>query len=277
MNHPGLMNVCFHDPAVKEAALRQIKKLLELGYDGVFVDLCFSTPECYGNTFAGHKHVSGKTNTDMYFECLEGIYKTVKDFDKDRLVVMNGALDSNFKRADAVMWESAIYAPDKATRLQSRAELVVRGRKYARAVKCGKILFQLSYCGGKTGDSWKRLLFTYTYGRIFGFTWSDYTEYFDINREKALRLYTLDLGKPLADGVELANGVWRRDFEKGTVLWNADKMELPAVLEIEAEGAVTNFADGKLLEVKNRRLTIAMPEESGSILLYTRSSTQRPH
>jgi hypothetical protein len=276
MNHPGLMNVCFHDPAVQEAALRQIKKLLELGYDGVFVDLCFSTPECYGDTFAGHKHVSGKTNTDRYFECLEAIYKTVKDFDKDRLVVMNGALDSNFQRADAVMWESAIYAPDKATRLQRRAELVLRGRKYAGAVKCGKILFQLSYCGGKAGDSWKRLLFTYTYGRIFGFTWSDYTEYFDIDREKALTLYTLDLGKPLADGVELTNGVWRRDFEKGTVLWNADSLETSTVLEIEAEGAVTNFADGKLLEVQDRRLTIAMPEEGGSILLDTRPSTQRP-
>jgi hypothetical protein len=92
-----------------------------------------------------------------------------------------------------------------------------------------------------------------------------------------MTLYTLDLGKPLADGVELTNGVWRRDFEKGTVLWNADTSELPTVLEIEAEGAVTNFADGKLFEVKDRRLTIAMPEESGSILLYTRPSTQSPH
>lgn len=61
------------------------------------------------------------------------------------------------------------------------------------------------------------------------------------------------------------------------MLWNADTVELPTVLEIEAEGAVTNYADGKLLEVQDRRLTLAMPEESGAILLYTRPPTQTPH
>jgi hypothetical protein len=82
---------------------------------------------------------------------------------------------------------------------------------------------------------------------------------------------------PLLDELQLALVKRPHFVREGSVLWNADTVELPTVLEIEAEGAVTNDADGKLLEVQDRRLTPAMPEESGAILLYTRPPTQTPH
>ena len=266
-NHPGLLNTCFHQKGLMQAIEKQVRTLMERGYNGVFVDLAFSTPECYGPKFGIHEHAEpNKTNTDKYMEALDMIYRVVKEYGQDRIVVLNGALDSNWKRADAVMWESAIYEPGKAQQVQTKAELIARGKKYAKAVAAGKVLVQLSFCGPKDKEAWHRSLYTYCYARLFGFTWSDYNEMYEVDPEKALRLYSLRLGEPLAEAVEIEGGVWRRDFPHAVVLWNGD--DKPANVNLAAPGKteLRNFADAAIFIGKDGVFNLTVPAHSGMIL-----------
>jgi hypothetical protein len=266
-NHPGLLNTCFHQKGLMQAIEKQVRTLMEHGYNGVFVDLAFSTPECYGPKFGIHEHAEpNKTNTDKYMEALDMIYRVVKEYGQDRIVVLNGALDSNWKRADAVMWEAAIYEPGKAQQAQSKAELIARGKKYAKAVAAGKVLFQLSYVGPKDKEAWHRSIYTYCYARLFGFTWSDYNEMYEVDPEKALRLYSLRLGEPVAEAVEMDGGVWRRDFPHAVVLWNGD--DKPASVNLEAPGKteLRNFADAAILTGKDGVFSLTVPAHGGMIL-----------
>jgi hypothetical protein len=71
-NHPGLLNTCFHQEGLHRAIEEQVRELMKRGYSGVFVDLAFSTPECYGPRFGIHRHAEPeKSNTDKYMEALD--------------------------------------------------------------------------------------------------------------------------------------------------------------------------------------------------------------
>jgi hypothetical protein len=266
-NRPGLFNTCFHQKGLMEAIEKQIRALMELGYNGVFVDVAEIPPECHGPQFGIHEHAeTNKTNFDKYMEALDLIYRVVKEYGPDRIVVLNESrLDSHWRRADSLMWENCIYDhTDQEQQLQSKAELIAKGKEYAKAVSAGKVLFQLSYAGKK--NPWQRSIYTYCYARLFGFTWSDWNETYQSEPEKAVRLYSLRLGEPLAEATEMEGGVWRRDFPHAIVLWNGD--ETPASVNLAAQGKteLRNFSDASILTCKEGIFHLTMPAHSGMIL-----------
>lgn len=262
---PGLFNTCFHQKGLMQAIEKQIRALMELGYNGVFVDVAGIPPECHGPKFGIHEHAEpDKTNMDKYMEALDLIYRVVKEYGPDRIVVLNDHLLQNWRRADALMWENCIYDHLDKEQLQSKAELIARGKKYAKAVAAGKVVFQLSYAGKK--NPWQRCIYTYCYARLFGFTWSDWNEMYQADPEKAVLLYSLRLGEPLAEAVEMEEGVWRRDFPRAIVLWNGD--DTPASVNLAAQGKteLRNLADAEVLTSKDGVFNLTMPAHSGMIL-----------
>jgi hypothetical protein len=265
-NRPGLFNTCFHQKGLMQAIEKQIRALMELGYKGIFVDVAGIPPECHGPKFGIHKHAEkDKTNFDKYMEALDLIYRVVKEYGPDRIVVLNeNHLDSHWQRADALMWENCIYDHTDQGQLQSKAELIARGKEYAKAVAAGKVLFQLSYAGKK--NPWQRSIYTYCYARLFGFTWSDWSETYISDPKNAVRLYSLRLGKPLAEATEMEGGVWRRDFPRAIVLWNGDETPTSVSLAAPGKTELRNFADAAVLTGKDGVFNLTLPAHSGMIL-----------
>jgi hypothetical protein len=265
-NRPGLFNTCFHQKGLMESIEKQIRALMELGYKGIFVDVAEIPPECHGPKFGIHKHAeTDKTNFDKYMEALDLIYRVVKEYGPDRIVVLNEPrLDSHWQRADSLMWENCIYDHTDQGQLQSKAELIAYGKKYAKAVEAGKVLFTLSYAGKK--NPWQRSIYTYCYSQLFGFTWSDWNEMYQADPEKAVRLYSLRLGKPLAEATEMEGGVWRRDFPRAIVLWNGDETPTSVSLAAPGKTELRNFADASVLTGKDGVFNLTLPAHSGMIL-----------
>ena len=223
--HMGLFYNCLHQDGVQEAALRQVAGLMELGYDGIFVDLAGPTVECYGDKFGIHSHAEPeKSNTDKYFELLDKMYALVKSYGDDRAVILNGPIASHWPRADALMWESAVWVGGTSRELnQTPAELVLLGKRYAEARKHGKLLLPLVYLPENDPDVFNKAMFSYAYAMIFDLCWTDYTALWDRDAAKAAGLYGLRLGEPENDGAEAQPGVWRRDFSRGTIFWNVSR------------------------------------------------------
>lgn len=177
--HKGLLNTCLHQPGLREAAVRQVRMLMEAGYDGVFIDLAGPTVECYGPKFGQHTHPHADwSNTQAYEALLRDIYRTVKQFGNDRVVMQNtctGILQSHWATTDGQMLEAYPYGVGSTELRVPSAELRWRIFRHAEAVKRGKVIVALPYFGGVSDlEAVKQAAETsYAWTRIGGFLWAD--------------------------------------------------------------------------------------------------------
>ena len=115
-HHPGLLNTCLHQKGLRDAAVRHVRLLMEMGFDGVFIDLAGPTVDCYGPRFGKHKHDSpNKSNTEAWEDVMRAVYDTVKQYGDDRIVMQNtctGIMPSH--------WAYLRRAIDRGVSLQRR-------------------------------------------------------------------------------------------------------------------------------------------------------------
>lgn len=202
--HKGLLNTCLHQRGLREAAVRQVRILMERGYDGVFIDLAGTTVECYGNKLGKHHHEHLEwTNTQAYEELLKAIYTEAKRFGNDRIVMQNtctGIIQSHWASCDSQMLEAVPYAAGSTTLRMTRPELLWTTLRLADAVKAGKVPVILPYFGGVTDlEAVKSAALTsHAWARLSGFLWADG---FTLQDCKGLEDFSRDLylrrtGKP---------------------------------------------------------------------------------
>lgn len=275
-NHPGLLNTCLHQKGLQEAALRQVRMLMEMGYDGVFVDLAGPTVECCGPRFGKHTHPDpGKSNSQAYEDLLRGIYETVKGYGRDRIVAQNtcvSVMPSHWSHTDAQMLEAFPYGTESTQRLPKWQELQWVAATHGAAVRNGKALILLSYFSKFTAENVREpALFSLAYARLIGFLWADGLTLSEIagNQAFADALYRVRLGKPVGE-VKTADRVLYRRFENGFAVLNPTKATVEFSLPVPHKGPVVDVGDDQRLTPMGGRLVLKMLPESGRLLLRTK-------
>lgn len=270
--HPGLLNTCLHQPGLQEAALRQVRLLMEMGFDGVFVDLAGPTVECYGPKFGKHTHPDPtKTNTEAYAELLARIYQTVKRYGRDRVVMQNtctGVLPGQWRWCDMQMLEAFPFGSESGEMTATWPELQWAGLRHAEAVKHGKLPVLLPYLS-KVPEARVReaSLFSFAYAHLYGFLWADAFTLHDRPEARAfaMELYRVRLGKP--KGAPRTSGTTLyRAFENGLALLNPSKQ--PVTVQVPAGRApLADVGYGRALTPSGGTLTLELAPESGRVLL----------
>ncbi|MBM3477542.1 MAG: hypothetical protein FJX75_30090, partial [Armatimonadetes bacterium] len=224
-HHPWLLNTCLHQPGLHEAAIRQVRMLMETGFDGVFVDLAGPTVECYGPKFGKHTHPDDRTNTQAWEDLLRGIYAEVKSHGEDRIVIQNtcvSIMPSHWPSCDAQMLESFPFGQDSTELRATWPELRWTLERNAEAVRQGKVAVLLPYFGQGELEAIRRAAtFSYAYAQLAGFLWADALSLRDIAANEAFAegLYETRLGRPTS-GVRESGGTLCRSFDKGVVALN---------------------------------------------------------
>ena len=115
---PNLHYTCLNSQAIHQWALEQVKAIMDMGYDGVFVDNYCPLLECHGHRLGKHKHDwPGKSNTEVYYELLGKIYQLVKSYGSDKAIQINSTInDDLWKYCDSQMDENIVYGGDSAER-----------------------------------------------------------------------------------------------------------------------------------------------------------------
>lgn len=273
--HPGLYYTCFHQKSMQDVALGQVRKLMEMGADGVFIDNAGPVQDCAGDKSGKHEHPDpSKTNTQMYEVLQQRIYDLVKSFGPDKIVMHNsGVIASHWPYCDTQMWESCTYGAGAKDRIDEWEELRYRGEELAEAVGHGKIPVILSYFDAQPAD--KRFdcaLYTYAYARLYGILWADWFTLagYGQSRDAALSLYSLRLGKPTG-GVTRQGQVFCRVFERGVVLLNPSKTAQAATVSAP-DGVVVNSIGYDAIERSaNGRVLVRVRPESGALLYWDRA------
>ena len=270
--HPGLFYTCFHQQGLRDAALKQVRKLMEMGADGVFIDNAGPVTECFGDRFGKHKHVEGASNTRMYQRLQQDIYALVKSYGEDRIVMINsGIIPEYWAWCDAQMWESCYSGAGTPERMHEWAELQYAGELHAEAVRQGKVPVILSYLGDQPEDRRSRVaLLTYAYARLYGFLWADWftLDKTESDRRLAKALYQTRLGKPV--GVLKQDGrVFYREFEKGIVIVNPTTQRISLSIPTRLASPLADVGYGGKITPSNGWLKIEVAAESGRVLIQT--------
>lgn len=271
--HPGLLNTCLHQPGLKEAAVRQVRMLMELGYDGVFIDLSGPTVECYGPQFGKHSHPHPEwTNTEAYEDVLRAIYAEVKRHGADRIVMQNtctGILPTHWAYCDSQMLEAFPYEAESATLRSPWPELQWHRQRWAEAVAHGKVPVILSYLGAGGPEQLRdAALLSRAYTAMAGFLWADGLGLRDLPNAAGFvqDLYQARLGPPRGECRE-SGGATYRLFQRGVALINPNPWPVTAAVPWPGTTPLRDVGHASTVNPRYGLVRIELGPESGRILM----------
>jgi hypothetical protein len=219
----NMYTTCPNEPAYQDAMVAWVRRIMELGADGVFVDNLSSRSACYGPKFGKHQHVCDDQN-QAFAMLLKRVRAVIKEYKPDGAVLGNSANPPTLPKEfwpylDAEMLESYICTWVSTDRwFDWDAHWHKAGTDLQGVVKAGKQIQALSYLGHTPYGVREDAFFCYASARLAGFVWSGGSP----SDPNVADLYRLRLGKALGDEVQ-QNGVWYRVFERGMVALNPSK------------------------------------------------------
>ena len=271
----GLFATCFHQADLRQNALTHVCNIMNLGADGVFIDNAVPVRECYGPKFGKHVHPdAAETNTDAYELLQREIYKLVKTFGSDKIVMQNsGIAPSHWAYCDAQMWEGFAFDSKHGEPVNDWPELDYAAQEHAEAVRRGKVPVILSCFSAVPADRRREaVLYTYAYTRLHGWLLADW---FDLikspeSHQLARAIYSVRLGRPLSDAKRVGDLLYRA-FEKGIVILNPTKSKLTTTIPTAHDGTLTDVAYDRDLTASGGSVRVEMAPESGRVLVWRES------
>ncbi len=231
--------VCPNSAGYQDAMVAHVRELMEMGADGVFVDVVIARESCFGPKFGAHQHLYDDQN-HAYAMLLKRVREEIKKIRPDGALIGNSGniagLPPEFIRyMDADMLESYVLSWASKGRNEHWLEKNKSVQPYLRA---GKAIQALDTLGSTPYGLREDGFFAYACARLGGLVWN---EGLSIGIPEISDLHRIRLGKPLIEDRE-ENGVHYRAFENGLVAVNPDK-EKPRSITITAPIPTTRFED----------------------------------
>jgi hypothetical protein len=272
----NMYTTCPAVPEYQDAMVAWVRRIMELGADGVFVDNLSSRVRCFGTQFGKHKHVTEDPN-HAFAILLKRIREVVKQYKPDGAVLGNSSdptrLPHEFwKHLDAEMLESYICTwVSKDRWFDWNQHWHQRGIQLEPFVKAGKQIQALSYLGHTTNGVREDAFFCYATARLAGFVWNGGS----LAKPDTAVLYQIRLGPPLGPERQEA-GVHYRLFERGLVAVNPDKQH-PGTFTVPAPAPLILYdlfpsqpgksTKGCQVDLGTAR-QLSIPAYSGRVYLY---------
>ena len=276
----NMYTTCPAVPEYQEAMVAWVRKIMELGADGVFVDNLGSRVPCFGPKFGKHKHLCDDAN-HAFTMLLKRVREVVKQYQPEGAVLGNSASplslpNEYWKYLDAEMLESYICTwVSKERWLDWPKHWHDQGVKLQPFIKAGKQVQALSYLGYTPYGVREDAFFCYVSARLAGFVWNGGRPLSDPD---TTILYQIRLGPPLGPEQE-ENGLYYRVFERGLVALNPDKAK-PGTLTVPTSVPSNRLYDlfdnrpknmgqgGPVIDISASGRQLKMPAYCGRVYLY---------
>jgi len=275
---PDQHHTCLNSQGIHEWALAEVRRIMDLGYDGVFVDNVAYVSECHGERLGKHTHAwKARTNTECYYDLVGRIYQLVKSYGPDKAVMINSVInDDLWSVCDSQMDENIVFSGDRPERSCQWNRVLVRYAKaHYEAARHGKVPVWLSYFDlpRRSTEMLEGAFFSYVLARLFDLLWADWFTLVENGylHDAARTLYQLRLGPAREEYVE-RNFVLYRRFQDGAVALNADEWNTrEIVIPVEQDGVWVNLAARAAhhpqpeLTARGGRLVVHLAHGAGSI------------
>ncbi len=265
---PWSWTMCSSVEGYLDAVERGVKAVMDMGFDGVFVDNTYlgRLPKCQGPEFAKHEHKPDGQNTDRtYLELARRVYHTVKSYGSDKIVLLNdGTEDEYTSIRDGAMIESYINAFARRDDPKHWKKILEWAHQFDNEAEQGRFVTSLSYLSKIDQPAKEACFYTYACAGLSGFKWTATTSRPDVAR----LLYRARLIHPRG-ALQEQGGLWHRAFDRGLVVVNPDREQARAAWLSwpSSAGPPVDLYSGRRLRVEADRLHIEVERQCGRVVV----------
>jgi hypothetical protein len=252
---------CANSPSYWKLSLAYVKKMMDWGADGVFVDNVGRRPPCFAPRFNKvrnpefdpyvHEHLFPSASHDYAWgRFLEAVRTLVKSYGEDKIVVLNSGIGDPWQSVgDCSMWESFIFSWAWEGRRHTWSDVKAKAKANQWYLDAGRRIVALAFLDPKRHDLKNDSFWAFACARLVGFVlWAnlDHTEVEFLNRVR--------LGSGLGPYQE-ADEIAHRFFENGVIVLNDSPEDREITLRV-----ADAFAHAQLVDLYDGKKTVLIDE-----------------
>ncbi len=271
---------CANSPSYWKLSLAYVKKMMDWGADGIFIDnvgkraSCFATklPPVRNPEFPPyvHEHLFPDTTENYAWDrMLQTIRTLVKSYGEEKIVVLNSGIGTPLqKNGDCCMWESFIYSWAWEGRRHTWEDVKKRARDNDWFLNAGRRITALSFLNSSRKEVKEDAFWAFSAARLVDFVW-----WATLNGTDAEILYRAHMGKGM-EPLKENQGIAYRIFENGIIVLN-DSLEdrnveliLPAGFRAKH---LVNLFNNQVVQVNNRTVKVAVAGKTARVYLMLKN------
>lgn len=274
--------VCANNPSYWKLSLAYIKKLMDWGADGVFIDNVGNRKECFAPKFTTtnpefgpyiHEHIFPDASQNYAFDrFLLTVRSLVKSYGNDKVVVLNSGIDSEFqKNGDCCTWESFIYSWSWEGRHPNHnwTNIKKRADNFEWYRKIGRRITALSYLDPSRKEAKEDAFWAFSAARLVEMIW-----WSTLKNTGAEQLYRVHMGKSLQPLQEV-DQIAYRTFENGIIVLNDGTENRTTAINLPSgfyHEQLLDLYDGeKNVKITDGHVDITVPMKAARIYLMLNS------
>lgn len=266
---------CANSPSYWKLSLAYVKKMMDWGADGVFIDNAGRRPPCFAPQFDKvrnpefdpyvHEHLFPNASHDYAWgRFLAAVRALVKSYGDDKIVVLNSGIGDPWQTAgDCCMWESFIFSWAWEGRRHTWNDVKAKAKANEWYLNAGRRIVALSFLDPKRHDMKNDSFWAFACARLVDFTlWANFgrTEVEFLNRVR--------LGRGLGPYQETGQ-IAHRFFENGLIVLNdgpEDREVALAVPDKLAGARLLDLYDGqKTVKIDQGTVKVRVPSKMARI------------
>jgi gliding motility-associated-like protein len=267
---------CANSPRYWNLALIYVKKIMDWGADGIFIDNVGNRQTCFAQNFIKtspefppyvHEHLFPSATQDEAWDLLlQSIRSLVKGYGEDKIVLLNSGIGTQFEKdGDCCMWESFIYSWAWEGRLHTWQDVKKKAQDNAWYLDAGRRITALSYLNTSRTEVKDDAFWAFSAARLVDFIW-----WSSLKGTDAEVLYQAHMGSGLESFKE-TNGLAYRAFENGLIVLNDNtedqNVELTLPDGFQPDRLLDLFNDSQIIQVINKKVTVAVPKKTARVYL----------
>jgi hypothetical protein len=265
---------CANSPSYWKLSLAYVKKMMDWGADGVFIDNAGRRPPCFAPNFDKvrnpefepyvHEHLFPNASHDYAWgRFLEAVRALVRSYGEDKIVVLNSGIGDPWQSVgDCCMWESFIFSWAWEGRRHTWNDVKAKAKANQWYLDAGRRIVALAFLDPQRHDMKNDSSWAFACARLVDFVlWAnfDHTEVEFLNR---VRLGS-GLG-PYQDSEQIAH----RFFENGLIVLNDSLEDREITLHV-----ADKFTPAQLLDLYDGKKTV--PVDNGVVRVHVPSKMAR--
>jgi hypothetical protein len=269
---------CANSPSYWKLSLDYIKKVMDWGADGIFIDNVSKRQECSGPKFTKlnpefepyvHEHLfPDATHTYAFDRFLQTARKLVKSYGNDKVVVLNSGRGTELqKNGDSSMLESFVYSWGWEGRKPQKSweDAKEKAKEYAAYVNAGRRMIALSYLNPAVIEVKDDAFWAFSAARLVDFIW-----WAALEGTGAEKLYKAHMGRGLQEFRE-QNDIAYRSFENGLIVLNNSqkdcKMKISLPPEFSQKKMFNLYEGNRLVKIARNQIEVNVPAQKARVYL----------
>lgn len=267
---------CANSPSYWKLSLAYVKKLMDMGADGVFIDNVGRRQPCLAPRFNSkrpspefgpfvHEHLFPSATHDYAWDrMLQAIRALVKSYGKDKIVVLNSGIGIDVQKdGDACEWESFIYSWAWEGRKHTWQDVKDLAKKNEWYLDAGRRILASCYLDSSRVEVKDDAFWAFSAARLVDFIWWE-----NLEGTGAEVLYRAKLGKGRGP-FEESEGVASRVFQNGLVVLNDSMTDMDVQLDVpETLSTLLNAFDGsRVIQADAGQVKVFVPKKTARVYL----------